>query len=114
MVIGNPPYISSKALDKASKDLYKSLYLSANNQMDLYALFIELSTKLLKQQGVSSFIVPDSLIGRSNFATIRYEIVCKRTILKWVHINEVFESANVASLIYVYRNQTTTDYSFLY
>ena len=114
MVIGNPPYISSKALDKASKDLYKSLYVSANNQMDLYALFIELSTKLLKQQGVSSFIVPDSLIGRSNFATIRYEIVCKRTILKWVHINEVFESANVASLIYVYRNQTTNDYSFQY
>ncbi len=82
--------------------------------MDLYSLFIELATKLVKPQAISSFIVPDSLIGRSNFSDTRNEIICKRTILNWVHLNEVFESANVASVIYVCRNEPQTEYTFDY
>ena len=82
--------------------------------MDLYSLFIELATKLIKPRAVSSYIVPDSLIGRSNFSETRYEIICKRTILDWVHINEVCESANVASIIYVFRNEPRDEYTFDY
>ena len=82
--------------------------------MDLYSLFIELASKLVRLHGVASYIVPDSLIGRSNFGATREEIICKRTILNWVHINEVFASANVASLIYTLRNESQEDYSFQY
>ena len=82
--------------------------------MDLYSLFIELATKLVKPKAVSSYIVPDSLIGRSNFSDTRNEIICKRTILNWVHLNEVFESADVASVIYVFRNEQQTEYTFDY
>ena len=114
IVIGNPPYVSSKELKKEDKELYSKYYTSANNQMDLYSLFIELATVLLKPNAISSYIVPDSLIGRSNFSTTRYEIICKRTILRWLHLNNVFKSANVASIIYVFKNELLKDYTFDY
>lgn len=114
VVIGNPPYVSSKELISEDKALYRRYFATANNQMDLYSLFIELSTKLIKPNALSSFIVPDSLIGRSNFSSTRYEIICKRTILNWIHINDVFESANVSSVIYLFRNEQLKDYSFEY
>lgn len=114
VVIGNPPYVSSKELKSEDKALYRRYFATANNQMDLYSLFIELSTKLIKPNALSSFIVPDSLIGRSNFSSTRYEIICKRTILNWIHINDVFESANVSSVIYLFRNEQLKDYSFEY
>ena len=114
LVIGNPPYISSKEIKKEDKELYKKHFVSANNQMDLYSLFIELATKLVKPNSIISYIVPDSLIGRSNFVITRQELICKRTILKWLHINEVFESANVASLVFVAKDKPQNDYSFSY
>ncbi len=114
IVIGNPPYVSSKELKSEDKALYKQYFVTANNQMDLYALFIELASKLLKPNAVSSYIVPDSLIGRSNFATTRQLLICNNTILNWVHLNKVFESANVASVIYVFKNNILPDYSFIY
>ena len=114
IVIGNPPYVSSKELKNEDKALYRKYYVAANNQMDLYALFIELASKLLRPNAVSSYIVPDSLIGRSNFETTRKLIISENTILKWVHLNEVFKSANVASVIYVLKNKTLPDYSFTY
>ena len=82
--------------------------------MDLYSLFIELALSLTRQNGVSSFIVPDSLIGRSNFETSRKILICDNTILSWLHLNEVFESAKVASIIYVFKKQNTPEYSFEY
>lgn len=114
IVIGNPPYISSKDLPKSDKDLYKKLYNTADNQMDLFSIFIELAGRLLKPNSTQSFIVPDSLIGRGSFSLTRKEIICKRTILKWIHINKVFENAEVASLIYVLSNSFSEDYSFCY
>ena len=114
IVIGNPPYVSSKDLKIEDKKLYKKHFVAANNQMDLYTLFIELATILLRPNGISSYIVPDSLIGRSNFESTRKMIICDKTILKWVHLNEVFSSANVASVIYVFKNQYSKDYTFIY
>ncbi len=114
IVIGNPPYKSSKMIKKEEKEEYKKYYISADSQMDLFSLFVEQSNKLLKVNAVSSLIVPDSLVGRKNFSTTRNEIICKRTILSWLHINNVFEQAEVANVIYVLKNHFSDDYAFTY
>lgn len=114
IVIGNPPYKSSKMIKKEEKEEYKKYYISADSQMDLFSLFVEQSNKLLKVNAVSSLIVPDSLVGRKNFSTTRNEIICKRTILSWLHINNVFEQAEVANVIYVLKNLFSDDYAFTY
>ena len=102
IVIGNPPYVSNIAQE--DKRIYLSVYGDiAQGQLDLYSVFSFLAIKLSKKDGVNSFIIPDSVIGRSNFEALRKELF-KLTIKKWVHINKVFENANVSSLIYVLSN----------
>ena len=100
-MIGNPPYVSSKSLPQKEKVLYKSLYSTADKQFDLFSIFIEKSVSLLKTKGITSFIVPDSLVGRSNSKSTRNLLIVKNEVLNWVHINDVFDSAIVSSLIYV-------------
>ncbi len=114
IVIGNPPYVSSKSLSKDCKVILQTYFKYADKQFDLYSLFIELSLKLLASNGVNALIIPDSFIGRSNFALPRIELVNSTKITKWVHINNVFESAEVSSLIYLSINHKSSPYSFTY
>ena len=114
IVIGNPPYVSSKSLSKDYKVILQTNFKFADKQFDLYSLFIELSLKLLASNGVNTLIIPDSFIGRSNFALPRIELVNSTKITKWVHINNVFESAEVSSLIYLSINKKSLPYSFTY
>lgn len=114
IVIGNPPYLSSKAIREDEKRLYRSAFETTSKQFDLFSLFIELSFSLAKKKGVLSFIVPDSLIGRSNFEDTRRMLIGDGQIIKWLHLNNVFESANVASLIYVCRVDSVKSYTFDY
>ena len=116
IVIGNPPYVSSKAIPVKDKQTYKNVYTTAVKQFDLYSLFIEQACNMLKTGGITSYIIPDSFIGRSNFEAGRRIVVIDRTVLRWEHINNVFESADVSSLIYVIRNNNkkSNDYTFEY
>lgn len=114
IVIANPPYVSSKDLSQIDKGIYKTLFETAEKQFDLYSLFIEKGSCLACHQGIISYIVPDSIIGRSNFSSVRKILVIDNTIREWVHLNNVFESAVVSSLIFVCQKQKTKDYSFVY
>lgn len=114
IVIANPPYVSSKDLLISDKEVYKGLYKSADKQFDLYSLFIERGLNLLCQNGITSYIVPDSIIGRSNFTKIRVILTLENTIWSWVHLNNVFESAIVSSLVYTCKKKKSTSYNFCY
>ena len=114
IVIGNPPYKSSKDIPSHEKDIYKLLYGTAEKQFDLYSVFIEKAVGLLCPNGVTSYIVPDSIIGRSNFKTVRKMIVLANSIYRWIHLNNVFESAVVSSLIYVCQKKKQNRYTFKY
>ncbi|MFO0485313.1 MAG: Eco57I restriction-modification methylase domain-containing protein, partial [Sphingobacteriia bacterium] len=104
IVIGNPPYVSSKELgNKAS--LEQKFYV-AKEQYDLYSLFIELAIKLCKIDGYNAFIIPDSIVGRSSFKLARELLFTTSTCHKLIHVDKVFESANVSSLIYISQKRT--------
>ena len=114
IVIANPPYISSKDTPLCEKERYKSIYYTAEKQFDLYSVFIEKGISLLCPNGVTSYIVPDSIIGRSTFKTVRKMIVLDNSIYRWIHLNNVFESAIVSSLIYVCQKKKQKRYTFQY
>ena len=114
IVIANPPYLSSKELSASDKANYKTLYKTAEKQFDLFSVFIERGIDLLFQGGVTSYIVPDSIIGRSNFSTVRKIIILENSICRWIHLNNVFESAIVSSLIYVCQKCKRNNYIFDY
>ena len=65
VVIGNPPYVRVQGLksnyEKEAK-LYEQKYVSATGKYDLYALFLEMSFKMLNQKGKLSYILPHKFL----------------------------------------------------
>ena len=86
MVIGNPPYVFVKYVDWADdvKDYFSSNYditnkdnKSKSNQsgkINLYTLFIFRAIKLLKENGLFSFIVPNGLLRTTTYDMARKRI----------------------------------------
>jgi hypothetical protein len=113
-VIGNPPYVSNKALQ--NKNEYENKFKTARGQYDLFSLFIEKAFELCKEKGMHAFIIPDSYVGRSNF-TLSREYFFKNSICKkLLQINNVFENADVSSFIYVTQckaNDLDNEFSFV-
>lgn len=99
VVMGNPPYVSSKEIAVEQKDILSN-YTTAKFQYDLYTLFIEKSIALLAKNGINSLIVPDSLLARSSFKIIRQFMYEKTRLYDIIHIDDVFEEAGVSSCIY--------------
>ena len=66
-VIGNPPY--GVELSDAEKEKYKKIYGSKSS--DTAQLFIFQADKILKPQGINSFIVPKALTFATNWQQIR-------------------------------------------
>ena len=66
-VIGNPPY--GVELSDAEKEKYKKIYGSKSS--DTAQLFIFQADKILKPQGINSFIVPKALTFATNWKQIR-------------------------------------------
>ena len=59
IVIGNPPYVRGTKF-KELKDFFKKNFVTAQYQVDLYVLFIEKAITSLKENGVVSYITPNS------------------------------------------------------
>jgi len=78
-IIGNPPYVEFKRLDKEAKDILKKLYKTATKKFDLYVPFIEKSIKLLSASGHLSFICPQMFYKRDYGVELRKFLVknCK-------------------------------------
>ena len=58
-VIGNPPYVSITGLSDPERAAYRQRFFTASGRFDLYTLFFEQSTKLLKPTGRLVFITPE-------------------------------------------------------
>lgn len=97
VVIGNPPYVSvrTKSFNRELLPYYKSNYLTAIGQFDLYNLFIERSERILNKFGVLSFIVPKRLLSNENFESIRKFLLSKLKISKYLDAEMPFEAAIV-------------------
>ena len=66
IVIGNPPYIDSETMMKSMpdvRDIYKNTYETAKGNWDIYVIFFELGMKLLRWNGVLSYITPNKWIS---------------------------------------------------
>lgn len=59
VIIGNPPYVQLQTMGEMSDVYAKCGFESYNKSADLYCLFAERGYKLLKENGVLSFIMPN-------------------------------------------------------
>ncbi|MEK7104135.1 MAG: N-6 DNA methylase, partial [Patescibacteria group bacterium] len=59
-IIGNPPYVRIQNLNGRKEQLQKKFITALSGSIDLYFCFFERALKLLKENGKTSFITPNS------------------------------------------------------
>jgi tRNA1(Val) A37 N6-methylase TrmN6 len=69
VVIGNPPY--GIIFDKKLKEVYEKNFHTFKRNTDIYVAFFEDSISLLRQNGILSFITPNTFMNGEYFKTLR-------------------------------------------
>lgn len=87
IVVGNPPYVSTKQIPEKDREYYWSKFKDIlYSEMDLYQIFIyKCLNELLKNNGILSFITPNSYFTNASFELLR------KYILENYKINEIIE-----------------------
>jgi hypothetical protein len=76
VVIGNPPYVDIKALADNDVEYIFHTYPSANNRINLFAVFIENSLNLIDPMNFRfSMIVPTAFLTQDSYRTLRRRIL---------------------------------------
>ncbi|MGE0560570.1 MAG: TaqI-like C-terminal specificity domain-containing protein [Flavobacteriales bacterium] len=102
-VIGNPPYVRPRSLTEIQKQFIANNYKTAENQFDLYHVFIEKSEVLRNKKGIVSLILPNAFLANENSKSLRKYILENCHIQQIVDCKQdVFKDASVEVLIYVF------------
>lgn len=98
-IIANPPWSSEKIYER--DELKRAGYTLINGQYDSYVLFVELSYKLLKNNGYMAFIIPDSLFDAQNEELRRF-LATNMQVKVIARLGEkIFEEVNRATTIII-------------
>lgn len=102
VVIGNPPYVSTKGQSDDSKKVLEGIYGYAD---DLYYHFIDKSFRILKKSGITAYITPDTYFTTLTKENLR-KMILDRTLIRLVQLgHDVFESAMVSTAIVITGNE---------
>ncbi|HHV39248.1 MAG TPA: N-6 DNA methylase [Tepidimicrobium sp.] len=104
IVIGNPPYIDSEEMTKKTPELReycRKQYDSAKGNWDIYIIFVEKGLKLLKTDGIISYIVPNKIIGAKYSEGLR-KIIKEYSVKEIVDFSsvDIFKSADVYPIVF--------------
>ncbi|MFM2385888.1 MAG: hypothetical protein RL660_645 [Bacteroidota bacterium] len=103
VVIGNPPYVGLRTglISNQQVEYFKERYLLAQNQFDLFTIFIEKSTQILNQQGLLTFIIPKTIASNQNLENARDYLLKTIILTKYIDTQMPFEQASVESNIII-------------
>ena len=107
IVIGNPPYFGISALDKKKISAIQSHnYKTFSKGSDVYCLFYERGFETLKPNACLCFITSNRFCF-TNYGIDLRKYLSNKNLLKLINFNEidVFESANVGSLVGLAENK---------
>jgi len=110
VVIGNPPYLAGREWSKELKDqrsFFKGHYSCMTDQYDLYALFIQKGQGLVRNDGLFSFITPNTWLMNDHYNELRKWVLKNFGIELFADFTDVnvFEDATVLTIIFVLRNE---------
>lgn len=109
IVIANPPYVfgGNAGISSQDKKLFKETYFCGSKKINLFTLFIEKGTKLTRQNGVLSYIVPNTLLRVTSYDKLREHIVTTTQIKEVVDLDiGVFENVTASTIILSLENST--------
>jgi len=112
-VIANPPYIfaresAKKGLTNQDKKYFYENYELAEYQVNVYPLFVEKATRLLRPSGCLCFITPNNWLTINTNKTMRRFVLGQSDITLVNFYARVFESADVDSSIIIFNKSTNS------
>jgi adenine-specific DNA-methyltransferase len=112
VVIGNPPYFSLQK--DLNSSFYKTSYITFEQSGDIYALFYELSKKILKLNGENAFITGSAWIRTLYGKSLRQFLNTNLTVVKLWDFSDfpIFENATVLTCIVFSKNIPSHNYFF--
>jgi len=101
VVIGNPPYVS-KTFSENEKSFFNEIFETAQYQLDLYVSFIEKGVTLLHENGLISFIIPNSWLKNIMFNKCRKFLLDNILFYNIIpNLDNIFIDASVDTMIFV-------------
>ncbi len=102
VIIGNPPWVDLKGHPNELIQYYFSNYHTAENRINLYAIFLERAIQLMEATGKFGFIIPNSLLYQSSYQKLRRHILEKSKLQNIVRLpDNTFEGVKAESLIII-------------
>lgn len=99
IIIGNPPFVRIQEMTEAQKAVVAQYEFCSYGSYDLYLAFVELGIKLLKENGVLAFILPNSFMYTSSAKIMREYIVKNNMIGKIINYGSLEKFKNVGTYI---------------
>ncbi len=106
IVIGNPPYISTKGVDDKDKKIFEQQFGFAD---DLYNHFYFKGIQLLKEKGILAYISSKTFWTIQTKKNLR-KLILKNKLLQLVDTANPFESAMVDTCITIVQKDKVNDY----
>jgi tRNA1(Val) A37 N6-methylase TrmN6 len=99
VVIGNPPYVfgGNEGISKIEKNFFKNNYKTGSGKINLFTLFIELSSNIMANESEFGFIIPNTFLRVTSYDLSR------RFLLSSMKINNIYDFGDK-----VFENAITT------
>ncbi|MEK7131581.1 MAG: transcriptional repressor LexA [Patescibacteria group bacterium] len=107
-VVGNPPYLEAKKMDKKTKGLCAVTCPNiASGAFDLFVCFIDKGLRLLKNGGKFGYIFPNKFLIANYAKKIREKLLNNYSIKEIIDVSEceVFENVSVYPIIFIAENK---------
>ena len=107
VVIGNPPYVHLESVKETSEQLSEAGYATYNKRGDMYCIFVEKAFRLVKPDGMVSYIMPNKWMQAGYGKELRQFMLGQRLeqLIDFGDI-QIFEGATTYPCIFVARNSS--------
>jgi len=105
LIIGNPPYLVLSSFEDKEFQILQRTYQTAYGRINTFALFTELTTKLIGKNSFCTLIIPDSICNIDYYTQLRKYLLDNYSISEIIELGDgVFDEAVVPAIIFSYSN----------
>lgn len=99
IILGNPPW-GAKLSSEEKKKYRDTFSCAAGSSIEIYDLFIEQSLRLLTENGVLSFVLPEAILTVKTHTPVRKLLLQNTSVRSVEYLGEAFEQVNCPSIIF--------------
>jgi len=110
IVIGNPPY--GVNYDRGTFEKLKRKFEYSDTQNNSASFFIELSSMILRDSGIATYIVPKSLTFSNGWSKTRRFLLNKNKLILVADLSEAFENVLLEQVIISFSRKQECSYYF--